>query len=63
MRRVFLAASLAAFVCLLLGDPGATQTKRTVNVYNWSDYIEPTLVDQFTQGDRDRRPLRHVRFQ
>jgi putrescine transport system substrate-binding protein len=49
MRRVFLAVSLAAFACLLVGDPGATQTKRTVNVYNWSDYMEPTLVDQFTR--------------
>jgi putrescine transport system substrate-binding protein len=48
MRRIFLALSLAAFACLLLSNPGATQAKRTVNVYNWSDYMEPSLVDQFT---------------
>jgi putrescine transport system substrate-binding protein len=49
MRRVFLALGLAALACLLPGDPGAAQTKRTVNVYNWSDYMEPTLIDQFTK--------------
>ena len=49
MRRVSLALGLVALAALLPGDPGGAQTKRTVNVYNWSDYIEPTLIDQFTK--------------
>jgi putrescine transport system substrate-binding protein len=28
--------------------PASAQSKRTVNVYNWSDYIEPKVVEDFT---------------
>jgi putrescine transport system substrate-binding protein len=48
MRFASVALSLAA-AALLLGDPATAQTKRTVNVYNWSDYIEPTVVEAFTR--------------
>jgi putrescine transport system substrate-binding protein len=38
--------------CLLgavgLASPLAAQT-RTVNIYNWSDYIEPTVIEAFTK--------------
>jgi putrescine transport system substrate-binding protein len=49
MRHASLALGLAALTSLLLGDPAAAQSKRTVNVYNWSDYMEPTLIEQFTK--------------
>ena len=31
-----------------LGAPLSAQT-RTVNVYNWSDYVEPTVIEAFTK--------------
>jgi putrescine transport system substrate-binding protein len=39
---------LAAVVALLFIAPALAQ-ERTVNVYNWSDYIEPSLVEDFTR--------------
>jgi putrescine transport system substrate-binding protein len=42
----------AVAVCLLgalgLAEPLAGQT-RTVNIYNWSDYVEPTVIEAFTR--------------
>ena len=26
-----------------------TDAEKVVNVYNWSDYIEPTVLDEFTK--------------
>jgi putrescine transport system substrate-binding protein len=49
MRLASLAFGFAALFASLLGDPAAAQSKRTVNVYNWSDYIEPTVVEAFTR--------------
>jgi putrescine transport system substrate-binding protein len=49
MRFVPLAFGFAALAVLLPSDPGAGQSKRTVNVYNWSDYIEPTVIEDFTR--------------
>jgi len=39
------AAALAAAIA-----PAAAQAnkERIVNVYNWSDYIGPTIIDEFT---------------
>jgi putrescine transport system substrate-binding protein len=48
MRFASLALGLVA-VASLLGGPATAQTKRAVNVYNWSDYIEPTVVEAFTR--------------
>ncbi len=47
MRRSFLIAALAAaatFVCAGL----AIAQERVVNVYNWSDYIDPAVLKEFT---------------
>src|SRR5215216_830716 len=49
MRLALLAFGFAALVALLLGDSAVAQTRRTVNVYNWSDYIEPTVIEAFTR--------------
>jgi putrescine transport system substrate-binding protein len=47
MSRIFLALiALAA----LIGPAGAQAKKeQTVNVYNWSDYIDPTVLEDFTK--------------
>ena len=45
MRRALLLA--AAVVCLLPGLAAAQQ--RVVNVYNWSDYIDPRVLTDFTK--------------
>jgi len=41
-------ALVAAALALLIAAPAHAQ-QRIVNVYNWSDYIEPSLLDNFTQ--------------
>src|SRR6187431_404479 len=43
MRRALLIAALC-----LMAAPVGSQT-RTLNVYNWSDYVEPTVIDAFTK--------------
>jgi putrescine transport system substrate-binding protein len=48
MRRAFAIAALAAAVGVIAGVPGAGQ-ERVVNVYNWSDYIAPQVLEQFTK--------------
>lgn len=41
---------LTTFVVLMAGVVGvAAQNARTVNVYNWSDYIDPTVLEDFTK--------------
>src|SRR3979409_2451481 len=42
---------LIAIALLIVADPLAAQpTKdRTVNVYNWSDYIDPTVLEDLTK--------------
>src|SRR5512141_2310518 len=44
MRRLFVIAALAAAV----GTMAAAQ-ERVVNVYNWSDYIDPQVLEQFSK--------------
>jgi putrescine transport system substrate-binding protein len=46
-RNVLMALALGALV-LAAGNAGA-QRERFVNVYNWSDYIGPTVLDDFTR--------------
>jgi putrescine transport system substrate-binding protein len=39
-----------ASIAVLAGDPVAVaQTERFVNVYNWSDYVAPGVLDDFTK--------------
>ena len=49
MRLAPLAFGFAALVASLFGDSAAAQTKRIINVYNWSDYIEPTVIEAFAR--------------
>jgi putrescine transport system substrate-binding protein len=41
---------LAATAALLVAAVGQEQRERVVNVYNWSDYIEPTVLTDFTRA-------------
>ena len=49
MRGPYLVAVLA-FAAMTCGSADApAQRERVVNVYNWSDYVEPTVLDAFTK--------------
>ncbi len=41
----------AALICAVMAAvaPGSVAQERTLNVYNWSDYIDPTVLDGFTK--------------
>src|SRR5215470_3135314 len=51
MHRPIWVALLAAAVAAAGVAPAAAQAKkeRTVNIYNWSDYIAPSIVEDFTK--------------
>jgi putrescine transport system substrate-binding protein len=51
MRGTDFAGALAlAAVAMLVAQPDApAQRERFVNVYNWSDYVEPGVLDAFTR--------------
>lgn len=42
-------AALAAAVFLALGGVALAQKERVVNFYNWSDYIDPAVLEDFTK--------------
>jgi putrescine transport system substrate-binding protein len=44
MRRAFF-----GFVLTLIAIWPASAQQRTVNVYNWSDYVEPSVIEAFTK--------------
>src|SRR6266705_2529908 len=48
MRRAFsISLAVAGAVCLAAQVGPQAQPKRTVNFYNWSDYIDPTVLTDF----------------
>jgi putrescine transport system substrate-binding protein len=49
MRRAFAIAALALGLGAVSITVAAAQTERVVNVYNWSDYIDPEALAQFTK--------------
>jgi putrescine transport system substrate-binding protein len=42
-------AALAAIAVTLPAAPGAAQKERVLNVYNWSDYVDPQVLQDFTK--------------
>src|SRR5205807_6280888 len=48
IMRLKLVFGLLAAAALGLA-PAAAQKERIVNVYNWSDYIDPTVLEDFTK--------------
>src|SRR6266850_2829078 len=49
MRGPYLVAVLAFAAMTCAGGDAPAQRERVVNVYNWSDYVEPTVLDAFTR--------------
>jgi putrescine transport system substrate-binding protein len=50
MRRTYLMPALAlGALAALAANNAPAQRERFVNVYNWSDYIGPTVLDDFTR--------------
>jgi putrescine transport system substrate-binding protein len=43
------AACVLALGLALLAPAASAQTERVVNVYNWSDYIDPAVIEAFTK--------------
>src|SRR6188474_1921250 len=46
LRAIF---SLLALLPLIGSANAQTKAERTVNFYNWSDYIDPTVLEDFTK--------------
>ena len=49
LAATFGLAVAATFGTLVGGAPAALAADRVVNVYNWSDYIDPTVLEDFTK--------------
>ncbi len=52
MRQVLLMRYVLSIVLLAMAvavPPAGAQNPRVVNVYNWSDYIDPTVLEDFTK--------------
>jgi putrescine transport system substrate-binding protein len=47
--RHFLVASLVLALALVMGPGQAMADDRVVNVFNWGDYIDPTVLEDFTK--------------
>ena len=47
--RAFATAALALVAGAAAINSAAVQNARVVNVYNWSDYIEPKVIEDFTK--------------
>ena len=48
MPRALIAAALTLLALAGLAQPSLSQT-RSLNVYNWSDYVEPTVIEAFSR--------------
>src|SRR5437868_8765506 len=46
LRAIF---SLLAILVLIVPADAQSKAERTVNFYNWSDYIDPTVLEDFTK--------------
>src|SRR5881227_208286 len=49
MEMLRLLRPLLALLLLLLPADAQGEAERTVNFYNWSDYIDPTVLEDFTK--------------
>ena len=46
MRR---ALAVAVLTVIAAAPVAGQQRDRTVNIYNWSDYMEPSVIESFTR--------------
>ena len=49
MHRALTIVAIALSFCVVFVDVAAAQSGRVVNVYNWSDYIDPKVLEDFTK--------------
>ena len=50
MRRAFVALALSAIASLIAAGPAPGEPRqRVLNVYNWSDYVDPSVLEEFTK--------------
>ena len=49
MHRAFTIIALALGFCAAFINAAGAQSGRVVNVYNWSDYIDPKVLEAFTK--------------
>ncbi len=50
MPKALFVAILVTLGTLIIADPaGAQSRKRVVNVYNWSDYVDPTVIEDLSK--------------
>ena len=49
MHRVYAVAALALGLAVAGTGQAVAQNERVVNVYNWSDYIDPKVLEDFTK--------------
>ena len=54
---------MVVFAAGFLATQAVAQNARVVNVYNWSDYIDPKVIEDFTKRNWDQGPVRHFRRQ
>lgn len=47
-RRNLLAVAAGAFACIATALTPAAANDKVVNIYNWSDYIDPAMLKKFT---------------
>src|SRR5258705_9816651 len=51
MRRAFAVLALSAIALLLAAAPSLSENRqRVLNVYNWSDYVDPAVLEEFTKS-------------
>ena len=49
MPTLMRAAALAVVACAVFMAPAHAQKERVLNVYNWSDYVDPKVLQDFTK--------------
>lgn len=49
MLRIFGRFAIVAALAMLAAAPAQSQKQRSLNVYNWSDYIDPAVLEDFTK--------------
>ena len=54
---------IALIVTLAAAAAPASSAERVVNIFNWSDYIDPSVLEDFTRETGVKVDLRHLRFQ
>lgn len=60
MRRALAVVILSAVAALVAGTSARAEAQRVLNVYNWSDYVDPAVLEEF--GKKTRIRVRYDTF-